>query len=274
MDSRTIHGTTSSDGTSIVAHVEGAGPPLVFVYGTGDGEKQQPLTSLHQDQFTCYAVSLRGRGQSDDHPDHSPERLVEDIVAVVESVGEPVPIVGHSRGAGLALGVAAATERVSALALYEPHVPELYSESDVARVQDALGQMEQAVSDGRLADGMRVFFEQVALVTGQEMEALASPQALEPLSPIVPVLARDISAFGLPRSEDQLKLDQVTVPVLLLFGDQSHAYYKEGARRIAGQLSAATLRELAGMGHLGPLFAPEPVARECKAFLSKVPASS
>jgi len=34
-----------------------------------------------------------GRGLSANHPDHSPKRLVEDITAFVDSIGEPVGLV-------------------------------------------------------------------------------------------------------------------------------------------------------------------------------------
>jgi pimeloyl-ACP methyl ester carboxylesterase len=52
-----------------------------------------------EQRFTVYAVDRRGRGQSGDSPVYSIEREYEDIAAVVESIREPVNLLGHSYGA-------------------------------------------------------------------------------------------------------------------------------------------------------------------------------
>ena len=89
------HRAVSSDGTEIVGRVHGHGPPLVLLPG-GPGDSETTwrfLLPLLREHFTCYAMDTRGRGLSVDHPDHSPERLADDIVAFAESIGEPVGLV-------------------------------------------------------------------------------------------------------------------------------------------------------------------------------------
>ena len=83
-----VHRTTSRDGTEIGGWVVGSGPPLVLVHGgLGDGNPAMdvmvPFLSQH---FTCYCMSTRGRGMSGDHPDHSRERMYEDVAAFVSGV--------------------------------------------------------------------------------------------------------------------------------------------------------------------------------------------
>ncbi len=91
------HRAVSSDGIEIVAHVHGHGQPLVPVSGSGDGQNDPfPLPELSE-HFTCDAVSLRGLGLSDANPDHAPERLEQDIAAVVDSVGGP-PVSRRTHG--------------------------------------------------------------------------------------------------------------------------------------------------------------------------------
>lgn len=97
-----IHRAVSADGTELAGRVHGTGPPLVLVSGVGDGEKAPFLVPRLSERFTCYSMSLRGRGLSDPAPDHAPERLVEDITAFVDSLGPPVGLAGHSRGARVA----------------------------------------------------------------------------------------------------------------------------------------------------------------------------
>ena len=97
-----IQRAVSADGTEIAGRVQGQGPPLVLVHGAiGDGDSAWEALLPHlTDRFTCYLPSTRGRGLSGDNPDHSPPRLEEDVTAFVDSIGEPVCLVGWS-GSGV-----------------------------------------------------------------------------------------------------------------------------------------------------------------------------
>jgi pimeloyl-ACP methyl ester carboxylesterase len=124
MDARTqhLHHATSPDGTQIAGRVHGRGPSLVLVHGgISDGDMAWAATLPYLSQnFTCFLANTRGRGQSADSPDHSPGRLVDDIIAFAESIGEPVFIAGLSSGAAQALAVAARSDAISAVAAWEP----------------------------------------------------------------------------------------------------------------------------------------------------------
>ena len=48
---------------------------------------------------------MRGRGLSGDHPDLSLGRVVDDMLAYVDSIGEPTGLVGWSGGAMWALRI-------------------------------------------------------------------------------------------------------------------------------------------------------------------------
>ena len=94
-----------------------------------------PLLAHLTDRFTCYLPSTRGRGLSAEQPDLSPERRVEDITAFVDSIGEPVVLIGHSRGGVLALGEAARSSAVTAAVAYEPPAPEALGEEEAQRLE-------------------------------------------------------------------------------------------------------------------------------------------
>ncbi|WP_425607719.1 alpha/beta fold hydrolase [Natrononativus amylolyticus] len=133
-----LHRAVSDDGTQIVGHVYGHGPPLVLVHaGLGDGvldwDAAMPFLS---DRFACYLMSTRGRGSSGNHPNQSPEQYVEDVVAFVESLGEPVGLAGASGGTMFALGAAAQSKAVAAVAACDPLAFELLTEEDEARLHD------------------------------------------------------------------------------------------------------------------------------------------
>lgn len=98
--------TTSADGTAIAYYVAGRsdGPTLVAVHGYPDNHSVwEPLTAELGDRFRVVSYDVRGAGASDRPAERSAyriERLVEDLLAVIEAVwdGRPVHLVGHDWG--------------------------------------------------------------------------------------------------------------------------------------------------------------------------------
>src|SRR5680860_779516 len=88
----------SHDGTRIAAHVDGAGPPLLLVHGaTADHSTTWRFVGpMFEQRFTVYRMDRRGRGESGDGDDYSIEREFEDVAALVDAIGDPVLVVGHS----------------------------------------------------------------------------------------------------------------------------------------------------------------------------------
>ena len=68
------------------------------------------------------------------------------------------------------------------------------------------------------------------------------------------------------RPFDETVLERLSMPVLVLSGERSRAEFRDAARLLVDRLEDARVAEIAGAGHLGPLTAPEPVARELVAF--------
>lgn len=269
-----IHRVNSADGTQITAQVHGDGRPLVLVPGgPADGDTGW-LTLLPEltDRFTCYPINTRGRGLSADHPDHARQRVVEDVVALVESIGEPVYLFGHSAGATHALEAAASTRAVRHLALYEPTMVELGDDALRASFAEALSVVEEANAAGRPEVGAQVFIERLALANPDELAACAAADAAVHMAPLVPVVLDEAAASGPPQLTDLGLLDRVTTPVLLLHGDRTAPFYLEVVRELTGRLEEVEVRELPGLGHLGPEVHPEAVAQELEQLLDRAAA--
>ena len=270
-----VHVAISADGTEIVGRVRGQGPPLVLVHGgLGDGEvAYEALVTYLADRFTCYTPSTRGRGLSGDNPDHSPPRLQEDVTAFVDSIGEPVRLVGWSGSGAWVLGAAAHSDSVAAVAIYEPGVIGVGGDDDIAHLAAAMEQVASAAADGRNLDAVHAFLP--GICTDNEIAALKATPFYEQWTGAVPALLRFVEqdmAYKGPRSTDPAALGQVAAPVLLLRGEQTllGTFFAEVERYVAQHVVDAQVQELPGIGHFAPLLEPQPVAKELISFFESV----
>ncbi len=269
------HSAFSEDGTEIVGRVHGDGPPLVLVHGAvADGLSEWGgLAPLLGERFTCYLPDLRGRGLSGDHPDHSREARVNDVVAFVESVGDPVGLVGVSGGGMVVLGAAARSDAVAALAVIEPVVFEAIDEETLARFREATDALAAGLEAGRPDEAIEPFLELIA--NEEEGAALSEdPDAIDEVAAYLPVdLAelREGIAFEGQSPTDPDVLARIGVPTLLLHGSRtSLPWFTESTRYAARHISGATMHEIVGNGHLGHLIAPERVAEKLEPFFERV----
>lgn len=258
-----VHRAVSDDGTRIAGRIQGHGPPLVLVHGgLGDGEvSMRFMLPFLVDRFTCYTPSTRGRGLSDDHPDHSRQRHFEDVAAFVASIGEPAYVFGHSMGAVWVLGGAAlAASRVRGVALYEPGIPV----PGWAPTVDTQADLLAAMAEGRMVDAVRITVSEVIGLNDDEQAFFLVPPALQVAERNLPVAARDAAALNHPL--DDVALEKLTMPVLLIGGARSGAHFREASRRLAERIDHARVVEIPDAGHLGPLTNAEAVVKELVRF--------
>ena len=253
---------TSRDGTQIAYRRSGEGPPLVLAHGGTSAHWSFRFVVPHLvDRFTVYAVDRRGRGDSGDQDEYAIEREFEDLAAVVDSPGEPAALFGHSYGATAALGAARLARNLSKLLLYEASPGfSVVASADVERIDElvAQGEREEALVHGFQAIGL----------TPDELEQLRASPTWSARIAAAHTLAREI------RAEEAYQVDpeqfrDVTVPALLLLGDQSPDWAAEGTERIRAALPDARIVVLPGQGHMANVTAPELLADEIARFLSE-----
>lgn len=79
----------------------------MFVHGTtADHTRWNSVRPAFAEYFTVYTIDRRGRGKSGDDDDYTLEQEVEDVAAIVNSIDEPVVLLGHSYGALVSLEAA------------------------------------------------------------------------------------------------------------------------------------------------------------------------
>jgi pimeloyl-ACP methyl ester carboxylesterase len=266
-----IHRAVSADGTEIAGTVHGEGRPLVLLHaGLGSGTLDWSFAlPFLEERFTCYCMSTRGRGLSADHPDQSFERGVEDVVAFVESIGEPVGLAGPSGGAMFVLGAAARSEAVAAAAACDPLAFELLTEEDEVRLHAAVERMEGFAGAGQLEEAARDWMAEWA--NDEETTALSESGYLEACAKYVPVLLQNLhqSEEDAYSPTDPSVLSQIKVPVLILHGSRAEMvwpWFAESVRSIAEHVPSASVREVPGAGHMGAWVKPQVYADEIVRF--------
>ena len=274
MSEQRTHYVTTTDGVAIGGAVHGQGPPLVFVHGMmSDGEIDwQALLPHLTGRFTCYLPSYRGRGLSGDHPDLSPGRMVDDIIAYVDSIEAPTGLVGWSSGAYLVVTAAAAqSDAVDAVAPFEPGVLSLMDEQEQAFLGDAVARMGELAAEGSLTAAVRAF---AGWPFNDEEIAMAEDAGyFEAAGRYVPNLLNLLQQWGEyqgPTPDDPAVLGATSTPVLVLHGADTKPFLTASARYVADHVPNARIQEIPGAGHAAPLTHPEALAEALTEFFSRV----
>jgi pimeloyl-ACP methyl ester carboxylesterase len=236
----------SRDGTRIAYRRSGEGPPLVLMHGTAANHgRWSPVLSTFEERFTVYAVDRRGRGDSGDADGYAVEREFEDVAAVIDSIGEPVNLLGHSYGAFLALEAALLTNNIHRSILYDPGIEvagrEIYPHEVTERLEALL----------RAGDR-----DEVVATTMREVAGLP-PETVEHLRTLPVWQTRVAAAHTIPRELravkayrfDPERFRDLGVPTMLLSGGASPAAFRKAAEVADDALPDSRIVVMPGQGH-------------------------
>lgn len=260
--------TTSADGTSIRAFEDGQGPAILVLHpGMDDGKSWSRVAARLSKRFRV--VRLHRRQYRLDIATGSPCMIaqeVDDVLAVVKLIDEPVLVVGHSSGAVVALeGLVASPSSFSGAVVYEPPIvigPPLGGE--------ALERARAAVAAGRVGKAIEIFSRDIVGV----------PAVLAWLGGLLVAVVPRYRAF-VPRQLDDteaidrlgVRLDayaSIGVPTVLLGGDRSPAHLRERLDALERAMPCVERVVLHGQGHGAHQMAPDPVAHVIEAHADKV----
>jgi pimeloyl-ACP methyl ester carboxylesterase len=252
---------TTPDGTTVSYDKYGSGPPLVLVHGSFSDHKTnwEFVKPLFEKQFTAYAVARRGRGETDATEGHSLEDESRDVVAVIQSIGEPVFLLGHSYGAQTALAAAAKVpDRVRKLVLYEAPWPRVAEKEAVAR-------LEELARAGDWEGFAVMFFRDRLRVPPEELNELRATELWPPIIADAKASLGDVRALsGYDFNAERFR--GLRVPVMLQVGTESpRDLYITDA--LAAVLPDVRVEELAGQAHEGMTTAPRMYAEAVTRFL-------
>ncbi len=256
----------SRDGAPIAYHRRGAGSPLVLVHGSSGSNPvngwMDVLPAL-EECFTVYAVDRRGYRESGDGPVYAIEREFEDIATLVDAIGEPVDLLGHSFGALCALGAALLTSNLRKLVLYEPAIAipgaTLYPPGTIDRLQALL-------DAGDREEVLTYLFRDIARMPPHELDQLRSAPTWSARIAAAHLVVRE------SRAEEQYVFDphrfsDLQIPTLLLTGGDSPQFLKDITEALHAALPNSRIAVLPEQQHIAMITAPDVFLHEVLGFL-------
>lgn len=255
----------SRDGTRIALVCSGSGPSLILITGALSDHTMAAAFSPHlESHFTVYTYDRRGRGESGDVQPYAVEREVEDIAALVDEIGEPAFLFGHSSGAILALEAALRGLPVRRLVLYEP--PFIVDEQRRHQISGLADRLQDLLVANDREAAVRMFLREGGDLPDEVLNQMqATPQwaAWLALAHTTPYDA-EIGGQSLPSAR---RLSALQTPTLVVQGEVSPDWMRASTQALAKALPHAQLAILPGQGHFALLEAPELLADESISFL-------
>ncbi len=217
-----MQSTTSTDGTTIAFDQIGQGPTLILITGALNYSKfgvVGDLVPLLSNHFTVINYDRRGRGASGNNLPYSIDKEIEDINALIDAVGSPAYLYGHSAGAALALFAAADLgQKVAAVAAYEPPLSENWWSDLPSKL--AVRQFRRLAAKGQNLEMITQFMRFMGMSPALIDETLASEHR-NVLIDMAPTLVYEAEIMLRSRHFLKHQAHTLTQPTLMLAGDKS-----------------------------------------------------
>jgi pimeloyl-ACP methyl ester carboxylesterase len=260
----TMNTITSRDGTRIAFWRSGSGQPLVLVHGTtADHTRWARLLPELERDFTVYAIDRRGRGGSGDSAEYSLDREAEDVASVIDAIGEPVFLLGHSYGALCSLDAALLTGKVQRLILYEPPLPlgaPIYPPGVPERIQ-------ALVDAGEREAALEVMMREVVRMPEHEFAVYRALPAWQVRVALAPTIPRELTIEKSYRFRPE-RFAAMQTPTLLLLGGDSPAFFRKAIEALDAALPNSRIAVMPGQQHIAMDVVPALFLGEVRRFLS------
>jgi pimeloyl-ACP methyl ester carboxylesterase len=240
--------TTSKDDTRIAYDRIGHGDVVILVLGALNSRKSgAKLAKLLAPRFTAISYDRRGRGDSTDTAPYSPQREIEDVAALIDAVGGPVCLYGHSSGAAIALRATfKLRKQVRKLAIYE--APYTLDAAARKAAKDYDRQLNQLLASKRYGDAVALFIKAVG-VSDKQVQAMKKMPMWRGLEAMAPTLAYESGVLGEGHSLPNALLAGIATPTLVMHGGAGAPSMRDVARAINQAIPNSKLRTLAGQKH-------------------------
>jgi len=244
------------EGEEIYFLLGGLGKPVVLVHGSGAdhtiwGYQFQALKR----QYSVAALDLNGHGRSPRREGDGLKTYMEDVLAVIEALEEPVILVGHSLGGAVVLSVALESpQALRAIALVgtgaklrvHPQILSLIDEDFKKAVELILS---WAFAGEPSEEIYRRAYEQMVR-NGQE------------------TLRRDFKTCDAFNAMD--RLGEVSVPALVVCGGDDKLTPVKYSEYLRDNIPEASLEVIEGAGHMVMLERPDELNKILASFAEEL----
>ncbi|PTL75516.1 alpha/beta fold hydrolase [Vitiosangium sp. GDMCC 1.1324] len=256
----------------------GQGDPVLALHSGGMSSRQwRKLGERLASAYRVFAPDFLGSGDNPLWPDDKPfdfSQDVEAIAALLESLPRSAHLVGHSYGGLIALTLARKyPDRVRSVAVFDPvafgvlhRASDAEGLADLARASENRPEFQDEARGGGDA-WMQAF---VDYWNGEgSWRAMPAPSR-ESFLRVGRKVFQEVRSLMLDRTAAE-DYAQVTGPALLLYGEKSPAAARRVVTVLARALPSATLVEVPGAGHMGPITHPGLVNERIAEHLARAP---
>lgn len=268
----------------LLAEASASGPPLLLVHGVTRAHGDwSPVLDLLRDRWRVFAVDQRGHGESARAARYLVVDYVADAVRLVrEHIGEPVVILGHSLGAMVAAGVAAAEPAlVRGIVLEDPPFQAMGRRIPGSAWQAQFTGMREAAAHGGSVDELAAALSEIRLPTAGggtiRLGDVRTPAAIRwsaaCLARLDPdVLTPVIEGRWLDGYDPVAIARAIRCPVRLLQADPTAggALADDERAAFAEAVADCTVERCAGIGHQIHQTVPERVGEAVNALATDV----
>ncbi len=229
---------------------------------TADRTRWSPVLPALEERFSVYAVDRRGRGASGDGTAYAIERECEDVAAVVDAIGGPVELLGHSYGARCSLGAALLTHNLRRLILYEPAPT-----GDVSP-PGFIDQLQRDLDAGDREKVLTTFFREIVRVPPQELATLQSSPAWQGRIKAARTIVRELRAAKQYAFQPE-RYKTFATPTLLILGGDSPPPFKAAIDELHAAIPGSQIVVLPGQRHTAMDTGPALFTTEVIRFLAR-----
>jgi pimeloyl-ACP methyl ester carboxylesterase len=242
---------TSRDGTRIAYETAGvSGAPVILIDGAFCSRAMGPMPKLARELaargLRAITYDRRARGESGDTKPYAIEREIEDIDALVGTVGGRAHLYGVSSGAALALAAATTSLPVGKLVLFEP--PYMVGPHARQLPADHTATLTQMIEQDRRGDAVKYYMcDIIGMPRFLPFMFRFTPmwRKLMAVAPSLPYDSAIMGDFELPAG----RAASIRVSTLVLDGGKTWPVLRDAAAAIASAIPGAHRQTLRGQSH-------------------------
>lgn len=229
---------------------------LVLIHGAGsDGEIWSKLSGCLASEFTVVVPDLPGHNLSEGEPYSTVDDYASSIIAFINSLNLPRPIIiaGHSMGGAIALSIA----------LSNPDLPDGLIMIDSAARLQVLPQFLEQLGQGIIDANFLGFGFAVSTPEAVKKDFLADAVKVP-----VGTYFNDFTACS--KFDVREQIDRLQCPLLLLVGDEDRLTPVKLSEFIKQKVSPAIMTVIPQAGHFTMLEQPQALSQAINDFVSRL----